>query len=197
MARAGQWRPPGGSRRSGSARQGDLSVSVAPGATQRFEQFRLVAVGDGIVHRFEVNASRAQPFQQHWQAFSASGSERNLKDGVTSTLGSLPSAGYYKQREHAADCSPSAPDPGPLVILHRTTGAARMMRSPLPARSDAGDFARPSPVQQIVTRMHLTLGQLGASSRPLPSSSGASPVPFQGALPGRWPGQQRIVARAQ
>ncbi|MCY1455968.1 hypothetical protein D9M71_731480 [compost metagenome] len=65
-----------------AARQGDLlAFGRAVGAAQRFEQFRLVAVGDGIVHRFEVNASRAQLIQQHIGRHFQLGSE--LGDGVT------------------------------------------------------------------------------------------------------------------
>ncbi|EWM48159.1 translation initiation factor IF-2 domain protein [Bordetella holmesii 35009] len=58
-----------------------LAVGRAMRAAQRVEQFRLVAVGDGIVDRFEVNAGRTQLIQQHVGRHFQLGSE--LGDSIT------------------------------------------------------------------------------------------------------------------
>ncbi|CFP69308.1 Uncharacterised protein [Bordetella pertussis] len=50
-------------------------------ATQRFEQLRLVAIGDGVVHRFEVNTGRTQLLEQHVGRHFQLGSE--LGDSIT------------------------------------------------------------------------------------------------------------------
>jgi hypothetical protein len=65
-----------------TARQRNLlAFCRAVRAAQRLEQFRLVAVGDVIFNRFQVDTSRAQLFQQHVGWHFQFDSE--LGDGVT------------------------------------------------------------------------------------------------------------------
>src|SRR5690606_6276587 len=65
-----------------ASRQGDLlALGRAMGAAQRVEQLRLVAVGNRVVYRVEVNASRTQLLQQHVGRHFQLGSE--LGDSIT------------------------------------------------------------------------------------------------------------------